>query len=182
MSNKVGKAVRIPFVIGIILVAGWAGGCQKPEPDERDLKNPNTLTNRSFRAATFYAQGRYAEAEAEYRALVTTRQRVQGPEHSDTLNTRKNLADTLYVEGKHAEAEAEYRTLLGLQMRVLGPAHSNVSGTCYTLAHVIADQGRKPEALVFARRAWEGWRNSLGEAHPQTKAAKQLVERLEQSR
>ena len=34
--------------------------------------------------------------------------------------------------------------------------------------------------LTFARRALEGWRKSLGEAHPDTKDAKKLVGELEQ--
>ena len=69
------------------------------------------------------SEGKYAEAEAEYRAVLKLREKVLGPEHPDTLASRNNLAGALYGEGKYAEAEAEYRAVLKLREKVLGPEH-----------------------------------------------------------
>ena len=46
--------------------------------------------------------GQYAEAQKEFRAVLTIRERILGPEHPDTLNARENLADVLNNLGQYA--------------------------------------------------------------------------------
>ena len=44
-------------------------------------------------------EGKYAEAEAEFRALVPLAEKVFGPENPYTLDTRYNLAQALDKKG-----------------------------------------------------------------------------------
>ena len=58
-------------------------------------EDPDTLAGRISRASMLHIQGRQAEAEQEYRAVLAVQERVLGPEHPDTLWSRKNLAAAL---------------------------------------------------------------------------------------
>ena len=53
------------------------------------------------------AQGKPADAEAEFRQVLDARLRVLGPDHPDTLTTRHEIARMLADQGKPADAEAE---------------------------------------------------------------------------
>ena len=64
------------------------------------------------RATRLVAQGKPAEAEAEFRRVLDARLRVLGPDHPHTLTTRHEIAQTLVAQGKAAKAEAEFRRVL----------------------------------------------------------------------
>jgi hypothetical protein len=53
------------------------------------------LGTRHNLASVLQDQGRWDEAEAEYRAVLAARQRVLGDRHPDTLGTRHALAYVL---------------------------------------------------------------------------------------
>jgi Flp pilus assembly protein TadD len=78
-------------------------------------QHPDTLKTRSNLAIVLEVQGKYAEAEAEDRAVIKLREKVLGPEHPDTLASRNNLAEVLDQQGKHAEAKTEDRAVLNLR-------------------------------------------------------------------
>ena len=71
--------------------------------------------------ADLWNQGRYAEAEQEYRQLLDLDRRVLGPDHPGTLTAMSNLALTIQAEGRLAEAEQMYRESLATEQRVSGP-------------------------------------------------------------
>jgi hypothetical protein len=50
------------------------------------------------------AQGKFADAEKEYRAVLAIRARVLGPEHRETLDCRNKLANVLQAQGKKPDA------------------------------------------------------------------------------
>ena len=52
------------------------------------LGHPETLNARHEIARVMAEQGRHADAETEYRDLLTTKLRVLGPDHPETLKTK----------------------------------------------------------------------------------------------
>jgi tetratricopeptide (TPR) repeat protein len=57
-------------------------------------------------ANTLRDQGKYAEAEAEYKQVIQAEENVLGPENRDTLNACYNFAYQLALQGKRDEAKA----------------------------------------------------------------------------
>lgn len=57
-----------------------------------DWRYPSTLTARRGIAQVLAKQGRYEQAEQEYRAVLAARLRVLGPDHRDTRIARDSLA------------------------------------------------------------------------------------------
>ena len=66
--------------------------------DEIDTLTP--LESRTLFANTLRDQGKYAEAEAQYKEVIQLEENVLGPEHRDTLNACYNLAYQLGQQGK----------------------------------------------------------------------------------
>ena len=64
-----------------------------------DTEQLNKATAASSEAENHYRKGKYAEAENQWRAALTIRQRVLGAEHPDTLTSRNNLAVALRAQG-----------------------------------------------------------------------------------
>jgi tetratricopeptide (TPR) repeat protein len=77
-------------------------------------EDPSTLSSRNNLAGVLGELGKYAESEAEFRAIVALDEKVLGPEKPFTLSARCNLAETLDKEGKYLEAETEDRKVLKL--------------------------------------------------------------------
>ena len=133
-------------------------------------------------AEALFDQGKYADAEVEYRAIVGMKTRVLGPKRRETLKSRSNLATTLYAQGKYAEAELENYGVFDLQVPLLGPDDPDVTQTCYNLALCLKAEGKKPKlALDFARLASSHWILTLGFDHPDTQKAMKLAKELEQA-
>jgi tetratricopeptide (TPR) repeat protein len=57
-------------------------------------------------ANTLRDQGKYAEAETEYKQVIQIEENVLGPEHRDTLNACYNFAYALALQGKRDQAKA----------------------------------------------------------------------------
>ena len=131
-------------------------------------EHPNTLSSRNNLANALDDQGKHAEAEAEHRAVLTSRERVLGPEHPDTLASRNNLAVALRAQGKNAEAEREHRAILALRQRVLGPEHPETLASRNNLALALSDQGQHAEAKAEDRARIAIEERILGPEHPDT--------------
>jgi len=72
--------------------------------DEIETLTP--LESRTLFANTLRDQGKYAEAEAQYKQVIEAEEKVLGPEHRDTLNACYNLAYQLGQQGKRDQAKA----------------------------------------------------------------------------
>jgi tetratricopeptide (TPR) repeat protein len=129
-------------------------------------EHPDTLGSRTNLAVALQSQGKYAEAETEFRAVLKLEEKVLGPEHPSTLGSRNNLANVLAGQGKYAEAEAEYREVIKLREKVLGPEHPNTLSSCFNLALCLKAENKTDEAKEFARRAAQGANKILGVNHP----------------
>jgi hypothetical protein len=55
----------------------------------------DTLLSRFYLAYVLDGQGRYAEAEAEYQAVLETQLRTLGPDHPSLLTTRNEIVFAL---------------------------------------------------------------------------------------
>ncbi|MFC5457314.1 FxSxx-COOH system tetratricopeptide repeat protein [Prosthecobacter fluviatilis] len=128
----------------------------------------NTLGSRNNLANVLWAQGKYAEAEQEHRAVLEIRKRVLGEEHPDTLSSRNNLATALYDQGKYAEAEQEYRAVLEIRKRELEAEHPNTLSCRNNLANVLNAQGKHAEAEQEFWTVLGSLKRVLGVEHPQT--------------
>jgi serine/threonine protein kinase len=63
------------------------------------------LTSRTLLANTLRDQGKYAEAEAQYKDLIQLEEKVLGPDQRDTLNTYYNYAYQLAEQGNRDAAK-----------------------------------------------------------------------------
>jgi tetratricopeptide (TPR) repeat protein len=129
-------------------------------------QHPDTLASRNNLALALYSQAKYAEAEAENRAVLAMRERVLGPEHPDTLMSRMNLASALDDQGKNAEAEAENRAVWQIQERVLGAEHPDTLSIRNNLAGALYAQGKYAESEQEQRAMLKLQDRVLGAEHP----------------
>jgi hypothetical protein len=60
-------------------------------------------------------QGRWAEAERDYRQLTADRAAVLGSRHPDTLDTRENVGKALAWQGNWEQAGHEWSQLAALR-------------------------------------------------------------------
>ncbi|MFK4101818.1 tetratricopeptide repeat protein [Streptomyces sp. NPDC019531] len=98
------------------------------------------------------AQGRHAEALAEYDALLPAYGRAFGAEHPRTLMLRSNRAQTLIALGRHAECEAECAAVARAAVRVRGPERPRMEAAARNgQIYAVNAQGRHPEAERLAR-------------------------------
>ncbi|GAA3407701.1 FxSxx-COOH system tetratricopeptide repeat protein [Streptosporangium vulgare] len=131
-------------------------------------EHPATLIGRSNLTLVLGQLGRWAEAEAEHRAVLEVQRRVLDEEHPDTLINRGNLALVLGWLGRWAEAQVEHRAVLETRRQVLGEEHPDTLTSRNNLALVLGQLGRLAEAEAEHRAVLEVQRRVLGEEHPDT--------------
>jgi tetratricopeptide (TPR) repeat protein len=108
----------------------------------------------SITARAADAQGRHAEALAEYDAALPVFGSSVGAEHLQTLVLRSNRAQVLFSLARYAECETECAAVARAAARVSGPetallASAALNGQIYA----INAQGRHQEAEALAREA-----------------------------
>jgi tetratricopeptide (TPR) repeat protein len=78
------------------------------------------LQSRTLLANTLRDQGKYAEAEAEYKQVIQIEEKVLGPENFDTLDACYNYAYQLAQQGKRNEAKALAERAAKSALKILG--------------------------------------------------------------
>ena len=76
-----------------------------------------------------------ARLAARFAALLSIRERVQGPEHPDTLIARANLAHTTGAAGDQGLARDQYAALLPIYERLAGAEHPDALSVRNQLAY-----------------------------------------------
>jgi eukaryotic-like serine/threonine-protein kinase len=117
-------------------------------------EHPDVVMARSGLAAILFSQGKYPEAEVEYRQALTSTERAFGQDHPRNAFENSNLAFVLATQGKSdAEAEACARRAVALLETAYGPNHPGVALALASLAFVLQGQGRYHDAEAADRRA-----------------------------
>jgi hypothetical protein len=158
------RLIRAAFLVLLLTVGGippLANPRARAEETAEVLKARDTAA-----AASALKQGKYPEAEMEYRAALEIRRRTLGPEHRDTLQNRNSIANMRIRQGKFAEAEKEYRETLEVRTRVSGADHPLTLSTRTNLAKTLNDSGRNAEAEKEHRAVLEIRQRQLGPEHP----------------
>ena len=112
------------------------------------------LRSMSTLGTALWNQGRYGEAEQEFRQLLDADRRVLGSDHPETLKAMSVLALAIQSQGRLAEAEQRYREVLAAQQRVLGPDHPSTVGTISTLRASSLSKAAWPMPKNWAVRPW----------------------------
>ena len=112
------------------------------------------------------AQGKYCEAEAEYRQCLEIDRATIGEAHPGYAMLLSNLGNVVRDQGRAAEAEALLRHALKIGREVIGDDHSDYAGYLNNLAGAVCDQGRAAEAEAMLRQALKIDLATIGEDHP----------------
>ena len=106
---------------------------------------------------TLAAQGRYAEAEIQYRDLIAVQETVPA------LNA---LVNFYHAQGRDRDAEPLCRRALEIAERTLDPLDSTLAITLNSLAEIYRSTGRYVSAEPLYRRALAILEARLGPDHP----------------
>jgi tetratricopeptide (TPR) repeat protein len=124
--------------------------------------HPDTLLARTRLALALSRQGKYADAETEYRKSISAQT------GSDKDATIVNLAQTLSVQGKHAEAVVLFRPAFERQTQDLGAEHTHTMATSANFAHSLMSLGHHVEAAALRDNLLRMRTRVLGAKHPST--------------
>ncbi len=166
VQNKIGWLHYLAgaYAKGEALMASVWKACQAAGKQE----SPAALETHRLWASALDDNGKYAEAETEFRRLIRIAERVLGAEHPDTLNSRNNLALALHSQGKFAEAELEHRAELAIRERVLGAEDPDTLKSRNNLANALHSQGKHAEAEQEQRTVLMVRERALGPEHLDT--------------
>jgi len=150
----------------------------------RELLVPSSLwlgDNLRNHAASFYAQGRHAEALTKVREALEIYRRSFGP-YYDNYPTALDIEGLILAKSGHvAEGEKLLREALSMREETLTPGHFWVAlaqgalGECLTLEH------RYSEAQPLLVASYESLQRTQGSDNPRTKMAQQRLATLQQA-
>ena len=135
-------------------------------------EHPHTLAMRAHVASWLSDAGQVKEATAQYRTLLTDRERVLGPDHPDTLTSRNNLAEAWWSAGDLGRAIPLFEQTLTGSERVLGPDHPDTLASRNNLAETWRSAGDLGRAIPLYEQTLTDSERVLGPDHPQTLASR----------
>ncbi|KAF7545318.1 hypothetical protein G7Z17_g9275 [Cylindrodendrum hubeiense] len=131
-------------------------------------KHPNTISSKAGLAATYYAQGRYDEAEPIEEEVLKLRREVLGKKHPDTIKSMVALAITYHEQGRYNKAERMKAEALKLQRELRGEKHPDTIWCMSELATTYYAQGWYDKAETIDIKVLKLRREVLGKKHPDT--------------
>jgi tetratricopeptide (TPR) repeat protein len=137
-----------------------------------------TRTARHHLGRVLRDQGRYAEAEACFRAVREESERTAGPAHRETIQARHELARVLHATGDLAAAEREAAAVHNISARVLGEEEQLTLAARYEWGRVLFSLERFGEAGAHFRAVHRVEARLLGEEHPDTLNARHQAARV----
>jgi general secretion pathway protein A len=142
----------------------------------RDPKLANSLNNI---ANAYRTQGKYEEAEANYKRAATILENSVGSHHPNLATVLNNLAVLYRKQSKYQEAESLYRRALAIVEKALGPENRNVAMSLNNLALLYQKQGKFTEAEPVQKRALAILEKTLGPDHPDVATGLRNLAKLE---
>ncbi|KAK4693112.1 hypothetical protein P7C71_g4225, partial [Lecanoromycetidae sp. Uapishka_2] len=119
-------------------------------------------------AGTIRDQGRLAEAEEMYIALLHDRTEMLGEQHYDTVISLANLATVKARRGQHQEAEELCKRAFQIRMQTLGEHHPDTIHEMHNLACCAFERASYEEAETGFHKCLEFQNVVLGPTHPLT--------------
>ncbi|NTX04457.1 serine/threonine protein kinase [Myxococcus sp. CA040A] len=110
--------------------------------------------------------GRYEQAIAGWRRILTIQERTQAPEHVALASPLLNLGARLRVEGLLDEARGHLERALAILEKAHGPNHPRVAAALEALALLELDAGQLERALAYCEQSLTRIRNVLGPESP----------------
>lgn len=133
------------------------------------------LVDRFEHARALHEAGRLAEAEAEYRAVLSSRLRRDEPFHPETLAAWQQLALLISVDGRADEAADIAATTTESYAREYGLNHPETLQSRVSLAVVRFTQGRFADAAALHTSVLLAREQSLGEGADATVESRRLL-------
>jgi tetratricopeptide (TPR) repeat protein len=127
-----------------------------------------SLLAESVHAMSLAGSGRYAEAEATWRALLAVVRREMGEEHEQTLEVKGYLAALLARQGKGGEAEELALAVVDAARRTLGAESGVTLKAAAALASALGAQGKHADAERVFRDTLRAWGRTVGPEHEET--------------
>ena len=146
--------------------------------DLRNNKDPDKKLLAGFHtnlAICFAYEGKFADAETNFREVYDLDRKRLGDEDPDVLNDLSNIGSILLQQEKFTQGEATFRQVLEAKRRVLGPEHPSTLLTMGNLALALALQKRYSEAEPLYRQVLEIKTRSLGPDNYSTLVTKQQL-------
>ena len=128
--------------------------------------HPDVAQSLNNLAGLYYAQGRYADAEALYKRSLAITKKALGPDHPDVALSLNNLAELYRVQGRYADAEPLYKRSLAIREKALGPDHPDVAQSLNNLASLYDSQRRYVDAEALYKRSLAIGEKAFGPDHP----------------
>ncbi|MEO1369027.1 MAG: tetratricopeptide repeat protein [Acidobacteriota bacterium] len=117
---------------------------------------------------TFSQQGRWSDAEMQYRKSVDLARRTLGPVHVRTATTIDSLAASIASQGRLDEAAPLFLEALEVRRSLLREDHPSLAFSLHNLGVLALDRGRPEESVGFHREALAIRLAAYGEKNPRT--------------
>jgi tetratricopeptide (TPR) repeat protein len=104
--------------------------------------------------------------------LISSLERVLGPDHPDTMNARNGLAAAYHAAGRTADAIPLVQQALAARERLLGADHPSTLASRNNLASAYRAAGRPAEAIPLFETNVAACERLLGADHPKTLASR----------
>jgi len=141
------------FYLGCLDQAALAMEKAIAEAEQGGPNNP-VLPDMLNRLGTlYYYQGKYHDAESQFRRAVTLLEKAGREKAVDLGQVFYNLGGLYKSQGKCAEAELAYKRALEIWTEELGPDHPDIALVLSSLGEIAMKLGRMPEAFYGLQRA-----------------------------
>lgn len=122
-----------------------------PRRDSRPSAHPATLASRNNLGGTFLMEGKFPEAEAEYRALNDLFERAFGPDHWYVYRSYRETSKALRAQRKYKESSAFLDSAAGVLNRGYSDCGSGFVSPRSREALNLASEGGYAEAEALLR-------------------------------
>ena len=132
----------------------------------RGPNHPDVAKSLSYLADVFKNQGRYADAEANYKRALAIDEEALGPNHPDVARSLINIASLHIEQGRYADVESLFKRALAILEKALGPDYPEYAILLNNVAGLYQAQGRNADAEPLLERALAIREKSFGPDHP----------------
>jgi tetratricopeptide (TPR) repeat protein len=106
-------------------------------------------------AVIYMNLGRYSEAEPIFKQILTTDEKLTGPNDPEVARSLDNLANLYSAQGRHDEAEPLYRRALTIREKVFGPDHPATAQSRRNLGLMNEPRGQSAKAKYASKKQSE---------------------------